>query len=158
MNQNLTKEDERRLLFVEYCKYMRQFDENFTKSDADSVSYFREQICNPFIEWIDITCENKIVGFMIIGHGIECHRNADYFIMNVYVKPEYQSRGLMTQKLKEYFREHSGVYCLDVLKNNFKALAFWNNLFKGYKQIKLKDYRKMTSDIYLFGYKVKEAR
>lgn len=157
MKEKTIEEKERLNLFREYVDYMLMLDSDFVYANEKEKAvrkWFTEQINSNNIEWIDVRKNGTIVGFLIIGTGEECHRDADYFIMQTYIKPEYRRQGIMKNVLERYFSAHKGVYCLDIIKTNENAKKFWKSVFKGFKPIQLIDYRKNVENIDIYAYEI----
>lgn len=81
--------------------------------------------------WGDIYAEGgeTVVGFLIIGHSPNCHPDADFYIEEAYIKPEYRRQGYMSAAVSRFISEHQGTYCLFILNNNTAAQHFWPKLF-----------------------------
>lgn len=147
MLENKTKENNefvpdstRRVLYGDYIREIYKIacdNSEITqeKIDDDIRAIYRSK----HTKWHDIWCDGKIVGFVIVGTGTECHPAADYFIVQTYVEPSSRKRGIGKQFLKDYIKEHPGVYCLDILDKNEVAHKFWAKVFyeSGYSGIVL---------------------
>ena len=88
------------------------------------------------IEKLFITHEGKIVGFLLLGILANKHPESDYFIAEFYIQKEYRSLGIGTLAARELL-ENKGKYCLFILKDNERAISFWNKAFElcGYKDV-----------------------
>lgn len=110
---------------------------------ADSIDETVEETLSlydtPYNANILIRDGNQLAGFLIIGESPNCHPDCDYFICQAYIKPEHRRKGLMTETLRKFIKEHPGTYCLDVLYGNVYARSFWFKFFKraGYTDIDL---------------------
>lgn len=102
---------------------------------------YRKTILRNDTEWIDIFDNNNLIGFLIIGRGLNCHPDADFFIQEAYIVPAYRNQGHMTSAITRYIQNHGGKICLLILNENHIAKIFWKNTFDklGYKQIELRD-------------------
>lgn len=91
--------------------------------------------------WIDIEKDDEPIGFLMIGTGENCHPDADYYIADAYIKPEYRRRGYMSGVLREVIDKHPGIYCLLILNENSIGKIFWYTFFRreGFKPHYLSD-------------------
>lgn len=80
------------------------------------------------VEWVPIIKDDREVGFLIITKGELAKRGEDYRIEEAYVKPEYRERGLMSEAVKKYLKEHPGKYSMQLMANNHNAAMFWFKL------------------------------
>ena len=118
-------------LFCDYLRELEKIAQTPSQSASDDYEYYQEIISSDTVEWVEIRAcdEPNPVGFLLIDHGYNCHPDADYFIQETYVKPEYRNQGLMTTAVSKFIQEHGGTYCLFILNNNKNAYQFWHNLF-----------------------------
>ena len=103
---------------------------------------YLEYINTECSDWIDIFSDNgKLIGFAIIGYYPNCHPDAEVYITEAYIIPEYRRQGYMHKTITQYIKNNHGTYCLFIVKNNDIALQFWQKVFadNGYKQIELAD-------------------
>lgn len=95
-----------------------------------------ETIANSFINesysrWENIWADDKeLAGFFIICKENGCHPDADYFIAQLYIRPEYRRKGYAKKTVLEYMRKHRGTYCKFMIKKNHDAYAFWDMIKK----------------------------
>ena len=132
-------ESERYKMYHEYMREILQMsDDEYSEKDTDKAFCF--YLDRTFIEWIDIYFGTRLVGFIIIGSYPECHPDADRFIIQAYVQPEYRRRGLASDVVSEYIRNNPGTYVMDILKANEPARKFWFETFykNGYESIVLR--------------------
>ena len=119
-------------------------------------TYYYSTRNNPYAKWIDIVDSdlNKPVGFLVIGTDPNCHPDADYYIQEAYISPEYRRKGLMSKAVSDFIKEHEGTYCLFIIDNNEIALKFWSAVFKKtkYKSVNLSEIR-VNGPYSLYGYK-----
>ena len=103
---------------------------------------------NPYMRWIDIYPDSHInnvsmyyepIGFLIIGQYPECHPDADYYIVDTYINPEYRRQHIMTEVLLDYIQTYGGKYCLFITSRNNIAKSFWDSIFEkaSYQKINL---------------------
>ena len=52
---------------------------------------FNGFIDNPFTEVLLIHKGKDLAGFVVIGKDLNCHPNADYYIMEYYIIPKYRA-------------------------------------------------------------------
>lgn len=119
MNQQLK-------MFLEYIYELRRM-RNESVTDKEIYNMFEElqwEISQGFCEWIDIDG----VGFIVIGRGLKCPPDYDYYIIDTYIKPENRRKGLVSKTIKKYMNEHKGKYCLEIINANKAAKCFWKSV------------------------------
>lgn len=68
-------------------------------------------------------------GFFIIGKKpANCPESCDYYIQEFYVLDKYQKKGIGKEIMKKFLSTHGGRYFLYILKNNERAIGFWNKV------------------------------
>lgn len=84
---------------------------------------------------------NKVIGFLYIGYPPNCHPDADFYIQEAYIIPEFRHQGYMRNEIQKFVKNNPGRYCLFIINNNAYAKLFWDKLFcsLGYKQCPLSD-------------------
>lgn len=104
---------------------------------TEAMDFYKKSLYN---EWIDLSSDGEIIGFLITGWGEDCHPDCDYFIAQAYVNEKHRKKGIMSEAVKKYIESHPGKYCLLILKGNVHAQDYWDELFKeeGYTQVPLK--------------------
>ena len=118
----------RQELFWKYSQELyKMLPEDTTEKESNEYAEYLNAV--PYVRWIDIKKDSKVVGFLIIGTAPECHPNADYFILHAYVKSEYRRKRLAFKAISRFLKEHRGVYCLDIININDAAHFFWNFAF-----------------------------
>ena len=158
MNKNVDV-CERLALFLAYAKEINEMAGWGYKSPADYLAWFNEYLGRSYITWHDIECGGKKVGFYIIGQAPECHPDADYYIIQMYVKKEYRRRGLGKKAILDFISNHSGVYFLEIITNNATAHLFWADVFMscGYDRAVLLYISHGEANVYQYGWKPCES-
>lgn len=100
------------------------WNEAMAEGDLKDIEYAQEE---GLANWLDIR-DGK--GFVIIakGKGYMTKMDCQYYIGDVYLKPEYRRQGIMTKVFKELFAENPGKYGLYIMDNNKVAHSFWSKL------------------------------
>ena len=120
-----------------YCQFVRLYKDYITElnhispsvkatvkeSEILSICYSQE------IEKFLIKHNDIIVGFLLIGTGDNKHPDSDYFIGEFYIDKPYQNKGIGKSVMENFINERRGRYCLYVLKNNVRAMYFWQEVF-----------------------------
>lgn len=71
--------------------------------------------------------DNEPAGLLTIGVGDNCHPDADFFIQDFYIAPEFRKSGNGTKMMNLFAKDHRGTYCMVIIKGNTPAENFWNN-------------------------------
>lgn len=123
-------------LFHEYMRYLHEdcLGTN-TPSPIDLAHLFKDYTTDTKHSlWLDIyPTENEPqvpIGFLVIGFPPNCHPNANYYIQEAYIRPEYRQRGYMRATVTSFLVSHPGTYCLFVIRGNEKAYLFWKHIFQ----------------------------
>lgn len=140
MSQTAGFLSERQALYVAYRHELHDIAEDGFELEPEytSRSFVRSAILNPDVyEWVDVVCNDEIVGFLLICLKPTACIGCDLAIEAAYVKPEFRKQGLMTKAVTEYVTAHPCVWSLIVIRKNVHARKFWLNLFGnlGYKRI-----------------------
>lgn len=145
----------RHSLYADYIKDLEAIKgKPFPDTDEEKRQWCQDYIDQNHCNWIDITQDGLIVGFLIICTFPECHPDCDYFISQSYVHPDYRKHHLMTNAVHKFVTEHTGNYCLMILKRNDYAKRFWFNLFQdlNYKPLDLRIVCEMEEDEIQYGF------
>lgn len=145
-------------LYLEYRKEMDdmqelQYDEKLYKADLLD---FIDETKN---EWIPIVHNHEEVGFICMCAPPCCHPDADWFLREAYVRPEYRCKGLMKNTLLNFLNTHPGRYCLFVQEDNIPANNCWHNIFgrAGYTTMELRQLDEFKDvSVPFYGFKPKE--
>lgn len=105
---------------------------------------YKNYISETNTKWIDIFADElkkDIIGFLIIGYPPNCHPDADFYIEEAYVIPEFRRQKHMSLTVSRFIEANEGIYCLFILNNNIPARHFWPEVFAkhGYSQFELID-------------------
>ena len=83
---------ERKRIFKEYLAELAPF-EHIQTSEQDFKKQWKDRSSRPFSHWYDIKAKGKTVGFVIMGWGDNCHPDADFYVQDVYIRPEFRHQG-----------------------------------------------------------------
>lgn len=93
-------------------------------------------ICrNPDLERYFISCDEQIVGFLLVGINGNKHEDSNRYIAEFYISEEFQSKGIGKAAAERYIRENPGAYCLYILRENARAIYFWSSVFFDLKYV-----------------------
>ena len=109
---------------------------SYKKADKQEMNeWYRDLSTN--IDCLVKNISNK--GFIIIGKGVRCHPEADYFIEQAYIVPSHRGEKWMTLAVRMFVIYHPGIYVLQVIDGNKRAEKFWNTVFMslGYERKEL---------------------
>ena len=138
----------RKILYQEYINELYNIEELELLNDDKLENLFYNLSNNPYMKWIDIYPDSHInnvsiyaepIGFLIIGQYPECHPDADYYIVDTYVKQEHRRQHIMSEVVLDYIKTYGGKYCLFIASRNNIAKSFWTSIFDkaNYKPISL---------------------
>lgn len=149
--------EDRRKLMRDYFDELQMIEGKPLLSDRQQDTLFArhvKEVQDGYGAWIDINCEDELVGFLIVVQAPNCHPDADYFVEQAYVKPSHRGQGVMSSVLDSFVQENAGIYCLFILKENVKAKKFWDDAFAGagYVPCFLRDVGAAYAGIEQYGY------
>ena len=138
-------------LFTKYIQELYQREGIEIPEGEDMIEKFRSIHSNPFMKWKDIYPDGHSanaknapegvlpIGFIVIGQYPECHPDADVYIAEAYINPEYRRQHIMTKTIKELVTICGGTYCMFIAAKNDVAKIFWNKTFNdlGYTKYNL---------------------
>lgn len=157
-------------MFRDYLIELQKIEEYKYMDDAEILDNFIKIRHGDVEHWMDVYPDNAnncaahrtkhdIIGFWILGQNGNCHPDADYFIAETYIRPEYRREGIMSDRISDWIKTYGGKFCLFVLSKNEVAKKFWENVFDrcGYEPYELSDVADdMNGHLIQFGYKPKE--
>lgn len=97
-------------MFYNYAREINNIAGWKYKTPTEYLEWFMQYENKPCIKWHMITYNEDAVGFFIVGTKPECHPDADYFIIQMYIKPEFRRHGLGKKALADFISRHKGVY------------------------------------------------
>ena len=120
---------ERKRLFREYLAKLAPFEHIQTAEKN-----FQRRMERPFFQTVfplvyDIKAKGKTAGFVIMGWGDNCHPDADFYVQDVYIRPDFRRQGLVRNFMENHFAKHPGIYSLLILNENIIAKMVWTKLF-----------------------------
>ena len=100
--------------------------------------------------WL-IMADKEVAGFCILGHRENCHPQADGYVEEFYIRPDYRRKGIGFAGAKMILDGKSRV-CLDIMQKNLVAKAFWDRVFDGWTEKHVKDIREDVpyADFYFY--------
>lgn len=157
-------------MFRDYLIELQKIEEYKYMDDAEILDNFIKIRHGDVEHWMDVYPDNAnncaahrtkhdIIGFWILGQNGNCHPDADYFIAETYIRPEYRREGIMSDRISDWIKTYGGKFCLFVLSKNEVAKKFWENVFDrcGYEPYELSDIANdMNGHLIQLGYKPKE--
>lgn len=153
-NQRLV--ERRQKLLKNYLNELRDlYNISFVNEESNSYDAY---ITAEHTEWIDIFADgsDEPIGFLIVGEQENCYPDANYYIEELYIVPEFRNKGLASATVTDFLNNHKGVYCLFIINDNNIAKTFWNKVFTNCQYITTELYDEY-SDRYtyckLYGYK-----
>lgn len=150
-------------MYKAYVKELGRYDPGLLDMDNDEIKEtvyaYKSEILT---DWINITDEEKTVGFLIVSQDIdERHPDATYEICQLYVDQEHRRKGLASKAVAEYLSNKNGsLVSLDIINGNYTASMFWHKAMKeaGATYTELKEDRdyEWVDNLTLYGYRIGE--
>ena len=166
INTDGSAEQIRYNMFRDYLLELQETEGLTYMNDAQILDNFIKIRSNTTEYWRDVYPDQSrrekqdIIGFWVLGANGNCHPDADYFIAEAYIKPEYRREGIMSDRISDWIKTYGGKFCLFVLSKNEIAKKFWNKLFADldYEECELRDVGVYSMDDHLIqlGFKPKE--
>lgn len=85
------------------------------------------------VQWVPIKIKTQEIGFLTVYTHPNCHPDADWYIEDSYIMPEYRNQGFMQKAVQKWVKEHPGKYCLFIVDNNEPARHMWPAVFEKMK-------------------------
>ena len=129
-------------LYQNYINELYKIEGLDLLSNQEIQKRFKDLYLNPYLKWLDVypltvypdmdlgSLDMDPVGFIVIGSFPECHPDADHYIVEAYIQPDYRRKKIMFDKMVDYIQTYGGKYCLFVASKNEIAKEFWNRVFK----------------------------
>ena len=124
-------------LFANYINELYDIEGLPRLSKTEIQNLFNWIYNNPYFKWIDVRnlctssmSNDDVIGFLIIGEEKECHPQADYYIAETYIMPEYRRRHIMSEVIMDFIKTYGGKYCLFIASQNSIAKQFWQKIFQ----------------------------
>ena len=161
-----------RLYSEELRKYRTVSSDEFPDTrDFDSFrAWYKNFLCSDsLLRWHAIrksNLEGCEVGFLIVQPRLKESGvlvDADNYIVEAFVAPEYRRKGYMSRALAKACRRYPGAWCLHVYKKNHSAQNAWKQMFSelGYVAYEIDDPYKNSveaEDFYFLGFKPERGR
>ena len=91
---------------------------------------FYQYFHNKGIRHYLIRDNSTVYGFVSIGVGKEAKPvGCDYYIVDTYIKPEYQRKGIGEWMVKDIRKRYRGTVFLYIKRGNKRAKSFWGKMF-----------------------------
>lgn len=146
-----------------YRKYMRELNEmqGITYDHTIADQFYEELLEDTWNFWVPVTQGRKVVGFFTMCAAPNCHPDANYFLRDAYVRPQYRGNGAMKKALMRWLKLYPGKYNVIVHNNNYPAYHCWQKIFAeaGYEQFELRKLEEFeeVAGITMFGFQPKET-
>lgn len=130
-NEQVLRIEEGVSLYLDYKNELIKYDPEWAKETLDeSIAVVKQYMTAPGYHWKFVMSEGYTAGFVVFAcHGTEhCHPDADYHVVQTYVRPEFRRKHLASKVVSEFIREHPGTYGYDVLNGNRIAELFWGSV------------------------------
>lgn len=145
-----------------YRKYVRELDEiqGITYDHHVADKLYEELLEDTWNFWIPVTQGRKVVGFFTMCSKPNCHPDADYFLRDAYVRPQYRGNGAMKKAVMRWLKLYPGKYNVIVLNKNYPAYNCWQKVFAeaGYEPFELRELEefKDVPEMTMMGFQPKE--
>lgn len=119
----------RKQMFFQYLKELYSISGSPLLTREQQEQLYRQCFMDG-AQWIDITNgKGQVIGFIIIATHPNCHPDADWYIQETYIVPEYRNQGYMSRWVSKWLSEVQATICLFILNKNTCALRFWQHIF-----------------------------
>ena len=95
--------------------------EMYAKFRAEIEAMYAPLVLKECDEVIKIKYDNQEVGLLCVK---------DKYIQGLYILPEHRRKGYGKKAILDYIKQYGMLKDLTILNTNYKALAFWNDLFE----------------------------
>ena len=133
-SENNAKFKELSYMLWQYILELNKIEPNVTERSQEALE--EEYFFCPGTEYILLMCGNDCAGFAIIGRGVNCHPDADMYIEEFYIRPEYRNKGCGHTFAKMLLDGVQAV-CFIVLKKTAKAEKMWKEVFSDWKDVSI---------------------
>ncbi|MCM3132721.1 GNAT family N-acetyltransferase [Paenibacillus polysaccharolyticus] len=90
----------------------------------DISPYYKDERLYPYF----ITCNEKIVGFILVTSPPYVANEVDYSVQELFVLPKYRGSNIAKDAVMQIFKLYPGRYEVGMFKSNLKAVKFWTKL------------------------------
>lgn len=128
-------------MYSDYDRELGQYSARL-RTNPISGSGFLDMYLNAFLKKLFIVNrEGTVIGFCLLGFGDNTHPDTNYYIAEFYIVPDARREGYGAAAVAQLLAWFPGKYCYHVLKENQKALAFWNSVkeFCGWTNMPISD-------------------
>lgn len=112
----------------ELSLFLDDFDQldNNGYFDCDTVDeYFQGNIAIiPFV----VKSDDKNIGVLVLSKSPYVKKGCDYCIQEFFIIGSCRGKGIATEAINLLFMEYPGKYCFVVIKNNIRAIKFWDKV------------------------------
>lgn len=117
-----------RMMYVGYKNELMQYgnQHNCSFFSGRWAQHYEDLMNDKDIKRLAVTSDNREVGFFIVRSGESAKKlGVDYYIEDVYLLPDFRGQGIMENFAKEFFKNHSGRYGMELIGVNKNATRFW---------------------------------
>lgn len=118
--------------YISLCKSyifeLQQFDSSIqTKLENEILETLNSEFSEKFL----ITDNDEVIGFIIIGYGLEnSFSGKDKFIEEFYIKKTLQRKGFGKKAIDELCKKYpNSDFSAFIINNNSPAISFWESAF-----------------------------
>ena len=103
-----------------FCDYTREIHtmRGIKPLDDESMKFLYDSyITETKVEWVNVFSDTgDVIGFFIIDFYPNCHPDADFYIEEAYIVPEYRKCGYMSKAISQYVNTNPGTYFYFIVK------------------------------------------
>ena len=125
--------EDRRKLMRDYFDELQVIENKPLLSDKQQDTLFArhvKEVQDGYGAWIDINCEDKLVGFLIVVQAPNCHPDADYFVEQAYIIPSHRKHGVMSSVVDSFVQEQPENIACSYSKGMVKRRNFGMTLLR----------------------------
>lgn len=142
-------DDFERELYWEYKNELWKIGGEHAWSREAVDGWYSDIIQNEDLFVVRVLVDSIQAGFIFIAVNVDCHPDADYYVQDCYISPEFRRNHLMQTAFQMFVYAHHGTYCLYLIDSNQTAIGFWGRQFDiiSYKEVPIDDYSDIGTDL-----------
>lgn len=122
-------------MFNEYLEYLCCGVEPYEENCFQWVLFY-QYFSNKDLRHYFVKEDGDICGFISIMVGDDIPEGCDWYIVDTYIRGEYQGKGYGEWMIEQIQGLYEGTVFLQIKRGNDRAKAFWGKMFAGYEDLR----------------------